>query len=41
MRLHGVPYGARARMILLYLQTQVELGEKASRFVHRDRQLLH
>jgi len=22
MRLHGVPYGARARMILLYLQTQ-------------------
>ena len=41
--LHGVPYGARARMILLYLQTQavrtgsreVELGRSMSSWMAR------
>lgn len=34
-RLYGVPYGARARMILLYLQTQaVRTTQCGSPFVH-------
>ena len=35
------PYGARARMILLYLQTQVEFAARRRHAsIHRDRQLL-